>query len=76
MAIPDEHASLTRRLSQMKDSVGPQSTRHHNKQSLRLGIWGGSDHQSSNRQIKERLYALEDSSGEEHTLMVENGAMA
>ena len=28
LAIPDEDASLNERICQMKDSVGPQSSRH------------------------------------------------
>ena len=48
LAIPDEEASLNGRLSQMKDSVGPRSSRHQGHPKQKHGIWGDESCNASN----------------------------
>lgn len=74
MVIPDEDASLTARLSQMKDCVGPRSTRHKRYISKqRMTVWGGEGN-SMSQMDDERHFAVPlnnnsgiDDSSQEHS---------
>ena len=56
MIIPDEDACLTQHLSQMRDCVGPQSSRHSSNRN-KIGIWG-----DNNSQIKSSKFSNLDAS--------------